>query len=118
MRWRSCSRGELGVSRAAAEEKYDGFRIQIHIGSRGVRIFSRNLLDVTSSFPELVEYSSSIDAREAIALGRDGRPLPFQYLMRRFRRVEDVEGYMDTIPVTMRLFDVIYLDGELLIDRP
>ncbi len=114
----------LGVSRAAAEEKYDGFRIQIHIGDRGVRIFSRNLLDVTQSFPELVEYSSRIEAREAIldgeavALGRDGRPLPFQYLMRRFKRVEDVEDYMDSIPVTMRLFDVIYLDGELLIDRP
>ncbi len=113
----------LGVSKAAVEEKYDGFRIQIHIGEKGIRIFSRNLTDVTGSFPELVEKASEIEASEAIidgeavAVSSDGRPLPFQVLMRRFRRVEGLESYMERIPVTMKLFDIIYLDGESLIEE-
>ncbi len=112
----------LGVAKAAVEEKYDGFRIQVHIGGGGVRIFSRNLTDVTSSFPELVEAAESIDTREAIidgeavAIAGDGRPLPFQILMRRFRRVADLEEYRGRIPVTMKLFDLLYLNGELYID--
>jgi len=54
---------------------------------------------------------------EIIALDKKTRrPLPFQDLMKRFRRIEEIEEYMDKIPVTLKLFDVIYIDGKLLID--
>ena len=114
----------LGVNTAAAEYKYDGFRAQIHIKNGEVRIFSRRLTDTTQSFPEVVKIARDFDVKEAIydgeiiAYERDtGRPLPFQDLMKRFRRIEDVKEYMERIPVTLKLFDVIYIDGKLLIDR-
>jgi DNA ligase-1 len=53
-----------------------------------------------------------------IPVGRDGRPLAFQELMRRFRRVKDVERLAGEIPVRLRLFDVLQIEEEPLIDRP
>jgi DNA ligase-1 len=53
---------------------------------------------------------------EVVAVDGTGRPLPFQDLMRRFRRVHEVEELVKEIPLELYLFDIIYLDGELLID--
>ncbi len=115
----------LGVNTAAVEYKYDGFRVQIHIGGDGIKLFSRRLTDVTDSFPELVELISSFDIGTGILDGEiiayergSGRPLPFQDLMKRFRRQESLEEYIERIPVTIKLFDVIYFDDKLLIDNP
>jgi DNA ligase-1 len=55
---------------------------------------------------------------EVVATGRDNKPLPFQDLMRRFRRVHEVEAMVKEIPLKLFLFDLIYLDGNLLIDTP
>jgi DNA ligase-1 len=55
---------------------------------------------------------------EVVATGRKEKPLPFQDLMRRFRRVHDIETMVKEIPLKLFLFDVIYLDGKLLIDTP
>jgi len=44
--------------------------------------------------------------------------LPFQDLMRRFRRVHDVEAMVEKIPLSLHLFDILYMDGALLIDEP
>jgi DNA ligase-1 len=111
--------------RTAFEYKLDGARIQIHKSGDKVRIFSRRLTDVTRSLPELVEeIRREVKAQEAImegeviALGRDGSPLPFQHLMRRFRRVYSIERMTEDIPVELHLFDLIYLDGESLIETP
>ena len=111
--------------RTAFEYKLDGARIQIHKSEGHVRIFSRRLTDVTRSLPEIVEeVKREVAAREAImegeviALGRDGSPLPFQHLMRRFRRVYSIERITEDIPVELHLFDLIYLDGESLIEMP
>jgi DNA ligase-1 len=105
----------------AFEHKLDGARIQIHKSGDDVRIYSRRLTDVTDSFPEIVRLvGEKVKAREAIlegeviALGDDGSPLPFQHLMRRFRRVYKVEEMVKLIPVELYLFDLIYLDGKSL----
>jgi DNA ligase-1 len=55
---------------------------------------------------------------EVVATGQDGRPLPFQDLMRRFRRVHEIDAMVKNIPLKLYLFDVIYLNGNLLIDVP
>jgi DNA ligase-1 len=55
---------------------------------------------------------------EITAVGPGGKPLPFQDLMRRFTRVQDVEKAIEQIPLKLHLFDVLYLDGTLLIDEP
>jgi len=111
--------------RSAFEFKYDGARIQIHRKDDEVRIFSRRLTDVTASVPDIVELArTSIRASEylvegeVVATGRSGRPLPFQDLMRRFRRVHGIDAMVNNIPLKLYLFDVVYLDGRLLVDVP
>src|SRR5207247_4029339 len=55
---------------------------------------------------------------EVVAVDRDGKPLPFQDLMRRFRRVHGIESAQEEIPLKLYLFDVLHLDGRTLIDEP
>ena len=116
----------IGGGEAAVEVKYDGARIQIHFKNGRVRVFSRRLTDVTESLPEISRIASEglvrkvdeyIVEGEAIAY-KEGRPLPFQVLMRRFKRIKDVERIMEEIPIRLYLFDALYLDGRLLIDEP
>ena len=111
--------------KTAFEYKLDGARIQIHKLGDEVRIFSRRLTDVTASLPEIVEIvRKEVKAREAIlegeiiAVNETGNPLPFQHLMRRFRRVHRIEDVSKRIPVKLYLFDLIYFDGQSLIDKP
>jgi len=112
-----------GVS--AFEFKFDGARIQIHRRGEAVRIFSRRLSDVTDSLPDIVYLTEKrIESRdvilegEAVAVGHDGKPFPFQDLMRRFTRVHDIAEMVEKIPLRLHLFDVLFLDGRLLIDEP
>ena len=90
-----------------------------------MRIFSRRLTDVTSSLPELVEAAKvnikadkAIVEGEVIAVNDSGKPIPFQHLMRRFKRVRKVRDIAEKIPLRLYLFDVLFLDGESLIDLP
>jgi DNA ligase-1 len=108
--------------RTAFEYKYDGARVQIHKQGDEVRVFSRRLTDVTQSLPEVVEsVKGNIEAGEAIVEGEviavdaAGYPIPFQHLMRRFKRIHEVRGMAEKIPVRLYLFDVLYLNGESLI---
>lgn len=109
----------------AFEYKLDGARIQIHKLGDEVRVFSRRLTDVTGSVPEIVEIvRSQVKAEsvildgEVIAVGEDGSPLLFQHVMRRFRRVHEVDEMVKRIPIELYLFDVIFLNGQSLINLP
>lgn len=109
----------------ALEYKYDGARVQIHKAGEQVRIWSRRLSEVTRSIPEIAEIArkdlcgdSFIVDGEVVAAGKDGRPYPFQELMRRFRRIRDIETAANDIPVRLHLFDCLLLDGKSLIDEP
>jgi len=111
--------------KTAFEYKLDGARIQIHKSGGKVRIFSRRLTDVTKSLPDIVEIirqrvkpDEAILEGEVIAIGKSGNPLPFQHLMRRFRRVYSIERMIEEIPVELYLFDIIYMNGESLISLP
>ena len=113
-------RGEV-----ALEYKLDGARVQIHKDGPVVKIFTRNLSQVTASLPDVVDQvldqtqaDEAILEGEVIAIDRQGRPLPFQHLMRRFRRVHDVEKMAQQVPVQLHLFDLLYRDGDSLVDRP
>jgi DNA ligase-1 len=112
----------------AFEYKYDGARVQIHCARKAksaeVKIFSRQLSEVTPSLPELVEWAqtkiaadSFIVEGEVVAVNAEGKPLPFQELMRRFRRVHQIEETMKEVPVRLYLFDLLYLNGQSLIDQ-
>ncbi len=110
---------------SAFEYKLDGARIQIHRRGNTLKIYSRRLSDVTESLPDIVELaktqinaSSFLVEGEVVAVSRDGKPLPFQELMRRFRRVHEISALQREIPLRLYLFDVLYLGGEELIDEP
>ncbi len=116
--------GEHG-GETAFEFKFDGARIQIHRRGDQIRIFSRRLSDVTESLPDVVdlvqkrvESEDVVLEGETVAIGGGGRPLPFQDLMRRFRRVHNVAEMAEKIPLRLHMFDILYLEGRLLIDEP
>jgi DNA ligase-1 len=111
--------------RVALEYKLDGARVQIHRRGDEVHIYSRNLADVTGSLPDVVtEVKARLAAQEAIVEGEavavdaQGRPLPFQHLMRRFRRKHALAAMVEEVPIQLHLFDALYVDGELLVDAP
>jgi DNA ligase-1 len=112
------------MGEAAFEYKLDGARIQVHKHGDEVRIYTRALNDVTSSAPEVVEAARELPARELILDGEvvsfalDGRPQPFQVTMRRFGRKMDLERLRAELPLTPVWFDILYLDGQPLIDHP
>ncbi len=84
-----------------------------------VEVFSRRLTHVTESLPEIVETvnlnvkaASAIIEGEVVALNSAGYPIAFQHLMRRFKRVNDISGMAKKIPLTLYLFDILYLNGD------
>jgi DNA ligase 1 len=108
----------------AFEYKFDGARIQIHGKGDRVQIFSRRLTDVTDSIPEIVDFAKTqVKAKEflvegeVVATGTAGKPIPFQDLMRRFRRVHGIEDMAGKIPLKLYLFDALQVDGKTLIDQ-
>ena len=111
---------------AAVEWKLDGARIQIHRLGDEVRVFTRNLADVTDRVPEIVEairrlpLDAAVFDAEAIALRADGRPHPFGLTMSRFgsRSRGDLDELRADYPLSAFVFDVLHLDGDDLIDRP
>ena len=113
---------QLGT--AIVEWKLDGARVQVHKQGDEVRVFTRNLNDVTGAVPEVVDVVKAAKGQtlildgEAIALRADARPHPFQLTMRRFGRKLDVRALREELPLSVFFFDCLYLDGEPLVDRP
>ena len=111
------------LGRAAFEWKLDGARIQIHRDGDEIRVFSRNLRDVTTAVPEVVAEARALPAStlildgEVIALRPDGTPHPFQVTMRRFGRRLEVDRLRREIPLTPFFFDCLFHDGRPLIDH-
>jgi DNA ligase-1 len=108
---------------AALEFKLDGARIQVHRSGDDVRIYSRQLNDVTAAVPEIVESVRALPSKELIldgevlSLQADERPQPFQVTMRRFGRRLDVERMRRELPVQPFWFDLLYLDGGSVMDE-
>jgi DNA ligase 1 len=111
---------------AAVEWKLDGARIQIHRLDGEVRVFTRNLAEVTDRVPEIVDAIARLPLRavvadaEAIALRDDARPHPFGLTMSRFgsRSRKDITELRERFPLSPFVFDLLHLDGEDLIERP
>jgi DNA ligase-1 len=105
----------LGVARV--EQKLDGARVQVHRAGDEVRVYTRNLRDVTNGLPELAAIVRRLDLEsvildgEALAFDVAGRPLTFQDSIGRFAQ-EDA-GALSAV-----FFDILHLDGTDLIDLP
>jgi DNA ligase 1 len=72
---------------------------------------------VTEIAARLAAHSAILDG-EVIAVDGEGRPLAFQEIMRRFGRVHDIERLRTEQPIRLFVFDLMALDGRLLIDSP
>jgi DNA ligase-1 len=112
-----------GHGAIAAEFKYDGSRFQFHKKGNWCRMYSRRLEDVTGALPDVIlqlltatDHDVILDG-EVIAI-KDDRPMPFQSVLRRFRRRHDVAEATAEIKLVPNVFDILYLDGETLIGFP
>ena len=112
-------------SEFAAEYKLDGERVQIHYKDNTVILYSRRLENITSYYPDILENvpkalktTDVILEAEAVAINQDsGEFLPFQELMHR-RRKYDIDRIVEKYPITVNLFDVLYLNGQDLLNEP
>ena len=111
------------MGKVAVEWKFDGTRVQIHWGNGKVTIFSRRLENVTKALPDVVEEVKKavregvILDGEAVAI-KDGKPMPFQHILRRFRRKYEIGKMLEKIPIKVYVFDILFADGEETIDLP
>ncbi len=109
----------------ALEIKYDGARIQIHKKGNEIWLYTRRLENVTKQFPDIVELAKkALRAENCIVDGeclgidkRTSRPLPFQVLSQRIHRKYDIDEIKKQIPIQMNIFDIVYLEGELLFNK-
>jgi DNA ligase-1 len=103
------------------EEKYDGIRAQVHKGVAGVKMFSRTL-DPITEFPELEKPVAALPGElildGEILAWHGARPLPFTELQQRLGRKQMDLWLQHDIPVKFVAFDLLYQDGELLLDTP
>jgi DNA ligase-1 len=109
------------IGHCIAQPKLDGFRLQIHIDKRHaqpkVEFFSRNLLDMSYMFPDLLEPILSIDVEDMICEGEaiaydphTGTFLPFQETVKR-KRKHGIEQAITDFPLRVYLFDLLYVNG-------
>ncbi|MFJ7910868.1 ATP-dependent DNA ligase [Kitasatospora sp. NPDC096204] len=109
---------------AAVEWKLDGVRVQVHREGGEVAVFTRGLEDITARVPEVVEAALALPVRsavldgEAITLGPDGRPRPFQETAARIASRQDPARLRAGAPLDAYFFDLLHRDGEDLVDRP
>ena len=112
------------LGEASFEYKLDGARIQVHKVGNDIKVYSRNLRDVTIAVPEVVTVARAMPARElvldgeVIALRENRTPHPFQNTMKRFGRKLDIDRLKAELPLTPFFFDALYVDGDPLVDEP
>jgi DNA ligase-1 len=107
------------------EDKYDGIRAQLHVdGDGGVRLFSRDLNDITRSFPEVVEAVGALDGVGPLVIDgelvpwRHGAVLDFASLQTRLGRVRPSAELLAEVPVVLVAFDLLHHAGDDLIETP
>ncbi len=112
------------IGECAVEEKFDGFRLQAHWDGKNVKLYTRNLEEVTFMYPDVeAGIKSQMKAKEAIFEGEaiaynpnTNEYLPFQLTSQRKRKY-DIEEMARKIPLKYMVFDALYVDGENLIPK-
>ncbi len=110
---------------AMLEPKLDGFRVQIHRKKEQIKLYTRNLENVTMQFPDVVKaVRDNVQSKEFIldseVVGIDPKTkkvVPFQNISQRIKRKYDVETLIKSLPVIVNVFDVVELNGESLLNN-
>lgn len=120
--WAGNAGGDPARPAVWLEDKYDGIRCQLHKVGGLVRLFSRDLKDITGSFPELAGAAGSLPhdmVLDGEILAMDGeRVLGFAELQKRLGRRGDDLFLGTEVPVRLVAFDLLWIDGESLLERP
>src|SRR3989344_4933554 len=111
---------ELCGKPAAFEHKYDGFRVVISCENQKVHLFTRRLEEVTSQFPDLVSCVSKYVLAKSFVLDAEvvgfdpkkNKYLPFEAISQRIKRKHNIDELIKKLPVELKVFDVLYVDGE------
>ncbi|MDI6642812.1 MAG: ATP-dependent DNA ligase [Candidatus Hodarchaeaceae archaeon] len=111
--------------KAAFEIKLDGIRVQVHKDGDEISLFTRRMENYTSMFPDIIDpLRKALKPKRAIVDGelvaidkRDGKPMPFQEVLKRRRKYE-IEEAAEQIPVEIQLFDVLLVDDKAMLDEP
>ncbi len=105
-----------------AEDKYDGIRAQVHKDRDEIRIYSRDLDDITASFPDIVSAIAKIPGSflmdGEIVPYRDEQILSFAELQIRLGRKLIAKEILEAVPTRYFAFDLLYIEGDLLIFLP
>lgn len=113
---------ELTPAEWLVEDKYDGIRAQLHRAGGRVRIYTRGMEEVTGAFPEIVARVEGLPGSAILdgeVLGwREGRAMPFALLQQRLARKKVPEKLREEVPVVFLAYDLLYEDGDLLLDLP
>ncbi|MEW6748112.1 MAG: ATP-dependent DNA ligase [Candidatus Micrarchaeota archaeon] len=112
------------LGKCGIEQKYDGFRMQVHKSGDKVEIYSRNLERMDRMFPDVVEAVRKLKPKEIIFEGealafdeKKKRFFPFQQTMHR-RRKHGIEAASEEFPLHAFVFDILYLDGKDMTAEP
>lgn len=105
-----------------AEEKFDGMRCQIHIKADQVRIFSRDMNEITHSFPEIVTYFEERNLPGMVLDGeicvfRDDTIMPFQHLQKRMGLKKPSKKIRQQYPTILISYDILFHDGDPVFEQ-
>jgi DNA ligase-1 len=117
------SRSVDTLSEYIAEEKFDGMRAQVHHSEQKVEIYSRDLNEVTQSFPEIQTFFKERTVPEIVLDGEicvyyDEKIQPFQLLQKRMGLKKPSQKILKDLPVLFIAYDLLYLDGNPVFDLP
>ncbi|MCW1301891.1 MAG: ATP-dependent DNA ligase [Candidatus Parvarchaeota archaeon] len=112
------------LGRCAVDQKFDGFRAQVHKDGDKVKVYSRNLEDITGYMPEISEAVRKLKAEriifdsEALTYDEETSTLyPFQITIQR-KRKHNIEEVSKSFPLRLFVFDIMLLDDRQLINEP
>ena len=111
---------------AVVDTKLDGIRVQVHRAGETVSVYTRSLDDITDRLPEVVAMVRGLPQDrlvldgEVLAVGDDGRPLPFQVIASRtMTRADKADATRDPgSHLSLFCFDLLHVDGRDLLDEP
>lgn len=108
-----------------AQPKLDGFRLQVHVNNNQeqvIKLFSRNLLDMSHMFPDLIDAIKKIKVNNLIAEGEavafdphTGIFHPFQETVKR-KRKHDIETIKEELPLKLYFFDLLFVEGKPILN--
>lgn len=106
-----------------AEEKFDGMRAQVHVSGQQVELYSRDLNDITHSFPEIMQFFLKRDLPNVVLDGeicvyKDEEILPFQLLQKRMGRKKPGKKIIEKYPALFISYDILYHNEHPTFDLP